>query len=503
MLARFFWGMPYGIMAIIQSSPAFAPLPPELGQVVTPRRVADWMVRWACADRPQQILDPAMGPGVFVEAVQSLFETDLSSPPPCMDAYEIDSKMLRGYTSKAVDLCVRIHRQDFITSAVSHVYDAIVANPPYVRHHDMTYDDSVFREFDEVVGARLSRMTNLYGLFLIKMWTLLAPNGRAAIITPAEWLNADFGRVIKAYLLRHNAIEGIIHFDHASQIFKGALTTAAIILLRRGRAIEEPIVLSSVANIEDLENLRLSDGYRVDSRQLDPARKWTPHFRSGVDLTIDSSPTLGDIARCQRGIATGANEYFALRESERSQYGIDIRDVRPCVTKARQVKSDRITQADVQQWIGEDQRVYLLDPRPRVGRALARYLEVGRRLGIDQRHLPSHRPVWYRPERRKPAPILVSVFARGEFKFALNEAGVLNLTAYHGIYPRTTWPACVRAIFEYLRSDEGRMAMSRHLRIYARGLLKVEPRDVEALPIPIHLYEFCNKNAPKPSRMPA
>jgi len=138
----------------------------------------------------------------------------------------------------------------------------------------------------------------------------------------------------------------------------------------------------------------------------------------------------------------------------------------------------------VQRLIDADRRIHLLCPRPCLTAEVERYLEEGRRQGVDQRYLPAHRPVWYRPEHRAPAPILVSVFARGEFRFVLNEAGVLNLTAYHGIYPHALERDGVLALFDYLNGPAARVALRDHRRIYGDGLFKLEPRDVEALPIP-------------------
>ncbi|MBN2560374.1 MAG: N-6 DNA methylase [Phycisphaerae bacterium] len=488
--------------------------PRRLGQVFTPRPVADWMARWVCAIGPRRVLDPAVGRGVFVEAVEALLGDGRLATTPRIDACEIDARTLhdfatarrcpgqRAWPGEPSRRCVPAPRRssvhcrqaDFITACFRGTYDAIIANPPYIRHHAMRYDEALLRTFDRICRRRLSRMTNLYGLFLIKIWTLLGQGGRAAVITPAEWLNADFGVPIKAYLLEENAIDAIVHFDHAANVFDGALTTAAITLLRRSRSEKDPVNLCHVRSVKALSARTLEDGTRVDSGNLAPRVKWTPLFtirKTGSTTRCPKGtatrPILADIARCTRGIATGANDYFTLRESDRRLWKIDLADLRLCITKAHQIPGDRLARTDVQRLIEADQRIYLLHPRPRLTAAVRRYLDEGRRRGIDQRYLPSHRPVWYMPERREPAPVLVSVFARGSFRFVLNEAGVLNLTAYHAIYPRTSGRACVQALFGYVTGPQAHRLLQDHRRIYADGLLKLEPRDVEALPIPDQL----------------
>lgn len=457
----------------------------RLGQVATPRSIADWMTAWACADRPRRILDPAVGEGVFVDTVID-YHRRRGWKRPHIDGCEIDRELASRVTASG-DLCA-VRHCDFLEADFPRPFDAVIANPPYVRHHAHERAERLFAQFDCLCGARISRMTNLYGLFLLRIGSLLSPRGRAAVIAPAEWLNADFGVPIKRYLLRENAIEAIIHFAHASHVFDGALTTAAIILLRNGRRAGDPIRLAAVDDAESLARLRLDEARGCAPATLDPARKWSSIVETPSE-TAGASHTLRSVADCSRGIATGANQYFTLNESTRRHWKIDRRDLCLCITKARQITGDRLTATDVRRLVDADERVYLLAPRPRISAAVRRYLDEGRRLGINRRYLPSHRPVWFRPEVRAPAPILVSVFARGRFRFARNEAGVLNLTAYHGIYPRDESPRFVRRLYDYLNSDAAARALASHRRIYGGGLLKLEPRDVESLEIPDCLYD--------------
>ena len=475
----------------LSHSPVVAPSRPalerkrRLGQVATPRPIADWMTAWACANRPRRILDPAVGEGVFVDSVIDHYRRQ-GWKRPQIDGCEIDRELARR-VSAAGDWCA-IRHCDFLDAEFPRPFDAVIANPPYVRHHSHERDERLFTRFDRLCGERISRMTNLYGLFVLRIGSLLSPRGRAAVIAPAEWLNADFGVPVKRYLLRENIIEAIVHFAHASHVFDGALTTAAIILLRKGRRAADPIRLAAVEDAESLARLWLDEARACSPSTLDPARKWSPIIETPAEPD-GASHTLRSIADCSRGIATGANQFFTLNESARRHWKIDRRDLRLCITKARQIAGDRLTAAEVRRLVDADERVYLLSPRSHISAAVRRYLDEGRRLGIDRRYLPSHRPVWFRPEVRAPAPILVSVFARGRFRFVRNDAGVLNLTAYHGIYPRADSPRFVQRLFDYLNSDAAARALAAHRRIYGGGLLKVEPRDVESLEIPDCLYD--------------
>ena len=130
-----------------------------------------------------------------------------------------------------------------------------------------------------------------------------------------------------------------------------------------------------------------------------------------------------------------------------------------------------------------DRRCYLLNPQEN-GLALKAYLHIGEERGIHQRHLPSHRPVWYLPENRAVAEIWVAVFSRETVKFILNTSGAKNLTCFHGLYAKPGCENLAPLMTLFLNSRWGRQAFSKVNRYYGDGLNKLEPKDVEALGCP-------------------
>ena len=120
------------------------------------------------------------------------------------------------------------------------LFDGIIANPPYVKAHRLDYSEKDWRYFEERLGTPLDRLTNLYALFLLKIWEDLAPSGRAAVILPAEFLNANFGEEIKERLVRAIRPVALVVFAPSLNLFKDALTTSAIVFLDKARSPEAP-----------------------------------------------------------------------------------------------------------------------------------------------------------------------------------------------------------------------------------------------------------------------
>lgn len=133
--------------------------------------------------------------------------------------------------------------------------------------------------------------------------------------------------------------------------------------------------------------------------------------------------------------------------------------------------------------MNSDRRCYLLSPRVN-GAELDSYLRTGQELGIHERHLPRHRPVWYQPENRAVANVWVAVFSRETVKFILNTSGAKNLTCFHGLYAREGKMSLAPLLVLFLNSSWGRIAFSQVNRFYGDGLNKLEPKDVEAMPCP-------------------
>jgi len=193
---------------------------------------------------------------------------------------------------------------------------------------------------------------------------------------------------------------------------------------------------------------------------------------------------VGDYFDCSRGIATGANDFFCLSRSELHAHDLTKAFVEPCITKAVDADGLVFTGEKFGALVASDRRCFLLNPS-RNGQDLMRYLKLGEERGIPQRHLPSHRPVWYMPEKRAVADIWAAVFSRESVKFILNTSGAKNLTCFHGLYAKPGFEHLPALMTLFLNSSDGRQAFSQVNRFYGDGLNKLEPKDVEDMPCPM------------------
>jgi adenine-specific DNA-methyltransferase len=457
-----------------------------LGQVATPQLVAKIMARWVMSVKPTTVLDPAAGLGSL------LHECHRFDPHTKFVGVERDQETLRQAKSAAPQ-GTKLILADYLLSDAGQ-FQAIIANPPYVKAHRLDYSKDIWRGFEERFGTPLDRLTNLYALFLLKIWEDLAPHGRAAVLLPAEFLNANFGEEIKKHLQNVMRPAGLVVFKPTLNLFANALTTSAIIFLEKGRPKPASSLVTKVESLEEAQTFLMcllsqpaagsNLAYR-DLKTFDPNHKWLNLLFNGVAPAAKPlfSQKIGDYFDCRRGIATGANDFFCLSKSGLREHSLNLLHVVPCVTKATDADGLVFSPEKLAALAASDRRCYLLNPSQH-GTACTNYLQIGDRSGIPLRHLPSHRPVWYLPENRPVADIWVAVFSRESVKFILNTSGAKNLTCFHGLYARMGHKNLAPLITLFLNSSWGHDSFAQVNRFYGDGLNKLEPKDVESLPCP-------------------
>jgi adenine-specific DNA-methyltransferase len=102
---------------------------------------------------------------------------------------------------------------------------------------------------------KLNGFTNIYALFLLKSIYQLNTNGRLAYIIPSEFLNSDYGKLVKSALIKNKILRHIIVFDFEENVFDDALTTACILFCSNDKNYQK-VKFSTIKKIDELENIQ-------------------------------------------------------------------------------------------------------------------------------------------------------------------------------------------------------------------------------------------------------
>ena len=464
------------------------------GQYFTPAPIARHMAAHLARLGCQTVLDPAAGAGVLLAAAADaapgveLRGADLN--PLCVHLTRA-GLAARGVTAA-------LHVADFLAAGGARAsgdagsVDAIICNPPYVRHHllDKTLKKVLATGYGARLGITVSRLSSSYVYFLLEALERLRDGGALVFITPAEYLDVTYGQPIKALLSRRASLETLELFRFDELAFEEVLTTSAITIARKRapRAGHTTRVREAVAGPG---GVTVETERRVALGEVDVTTNWTLQgarlHGEHQALIQGRERRLGDYLRTRRGIATGANRFFVLTQQQVDAWGLEEAFLKPVLASARDLPDRALTRAHWERLRDEGRPVWLLDcglPEEQLtGRSVARYLAHGRREGIHRRFTCRARTPWYRVEQVQPPDIIVTYMSRGKTRFVRNEAGCRVMSVFLNGFitdPRVD----VDALLEVLNGDVTRALITQIGRTYGGGLGKIEPRELLRLPMP-------------------
>lgn len=456
----------------------------KFAQFFTPFPIASLMANWVLGNEHlKTVLEPAFGLGVFSRAILNHKE-DIE-----IKGFEVDKTIFEHGKQYFHDIeNINLILQDYMYNDWHNKYDGIICNPPYFKFHD--YDNkNIIREIETNLKCKLNGFTNLYTLFLLKSIHQLSPNGRCAYIIPSEFLNSDYGKLVKTYLLKSRTLKHVIVIDFGENVFDDALTTASIILCANDN-LTDKVQFSNIQSIQDLSKIdKLINDYPnisktaqiYDYTELNPEIKWKAYYQKQNSIKFKNLIPFSTYAKVVRGIATGSNDFFTFSLSKSKEYSIDEEFLLPCICKSLEAKKAFFTTSDFEELKENDKSIFLLNVQNSTDEGVIKYLRKGEAEGIDKKFLTASRTPWYALENRPPAPIWVSVFNRTGLRFIRNEANISNLTTYHCIYPKQTTlfsEINMDLLFAYLLTETAKQIFEDNSREYGNGLQKFEPNDL-------------------------
>ncbi len=447
----------------------------KYAQFFTPKPVAQIMIDWIL-DTPKfnTLLEPAFGLGIFSRLLLKLKQNiEISSFDVDPVIFNIAKQNFGNYSN------INFFLEDYLFNDWNNKYDVIICNPPYFKFHDYenkkTLEEIMYR-----LKINLSGFTNIYTLFLLKSIYQLNENGRAAYIIPSEFLNSDYGKLVKDYLIKSKSLRHIVVFDFNENIFDDALTTSAILLFEKNKKSSK-VSFSNIHNLAELEAFPNIPKIDFETQSLNPNIKWRTYYQEQKSEKYKNLMPFKNVAKVVRGIATGANDYFTFNQNKSNKYKIIHKCLLPCITKSKDVMSPFFTNDDFEKLKNKNANIYLFDAcKSQNEENTLKYIELGEREGINKKYLTSKRTPWYSLENRPPSPIWVGVFNRKGLKFIRNEANISNLTTFHCIYPNSNlfYKINIDLLFAYLLTDVAKQIFSDNRREYGNGLKKFEPNDL-------------------------
>lgn len=451
------------------------------GATYTPRPIVRAMLRWAgnYLPHPARVVDPGVGSARFLIAAGRRF-TDAQ-------LLGVDIDPLAAMIARANLACAGLaHRARIIVGDYRDLEvpnidgrTLYLGNPPYVRHHLIGSEWKAWLT-KTATALGLPESSQLAGLH-VHFYLATAQRARkgdfGAFITAAEWLDVNYGRLLRDLFVGPLGGRSITIIEPTAQPFLDAASTAAIACFDVGSATKS-VRLKRISALPDLKRRGLDTGRVVRRERLEAAHRWTPLTR-GAKQEREGFIELGELCRVHRGQVTGSNKVWIA--GAHSQ-GLPDSALFASVTRARELfdagrmLADRTTLKKVID-LPVDLDVFEASER----RAVDAFLKTAKVMGADRGYVAQNRKKWWAVGLRCAAPILTTYMARRPPAFVRNLADARHINIAHGIYPRdamndTMLSALVQYLSKTVTQAEGRT--------YSGGLTKFEPKEVERLLVP-------------------
>jgi len=472
------------------------------GGYYTPLELAQYLVQWGIREDTERILEPSCGDGNFILAILNHL-TNAPTVPPSITAVELIPTELDKAQTRAAQLGtngteIEWLNQDFF-EAYSHLkqngnFDLIVGNPPFIRFQYFD-DDSRNLAFSHLryAGYKPTKLANAWAAFIQLSIELLQDGGRLAMVVPAELLQVKYAHELRERLA--SQFEHIVIVGFKRLVFP-EIQQEVVLLLAEGK--REPSNITS-----DIHTIELLDGEELLSLDnLDDAVAHVPakHSRAGMKWTslfldapafaaldeAENAPgltPLGQLAGVDVGIVTGRNRFFILTQTQKDEIQADAFTT-PIIGRTSALKTTNFNKKDFEEYI-QQYPAFLLDLNgvayDAFPQAIKDYIKSGEQENVHKGYKCRIRKRWFDvPSIHTPDGFLFRQIHRYPL-LVVNEAQTTSTDTIHRVRvkDRVNIRLLATVFFNSLTLAWAEVCG----RSYGGGVLELEPREAEELPI--------------------
>ncbi|HEX3517951.1 MAG TPA: N-6 DNA methylase [Solirubrobacteraceae bacterium] len=468
------------------------------GVYYTPPRLAQLLARWTLAGDPQRILEPAFGDGVFLEAADRILrETGAENAKERLHGVEVDPDGPRRVRERGLELIAeQLHEDDLLsldTEQLGGGFDAILGNPPYIRHHLLSEEmASRGRLGGQRLGIDLNGRSDAWAYFCAHLVRFLNPGGRLALVLPGSVLHADYARPLLDALA---AEEGEVQLIRISErLFPGVQERTVLLLIDRAKPSGGRVVYRRIAGLDGLARaLRNGSPGRVGGASAtrthhDPRLPW--RLRSAEATVWEKACAdehvvpLGTIAKTLIGVVTGANAFFVRSWPEVEALGEGVNSV-PIVSRGAWLAATSWTRSAQSTHADEPSRLILFPPRTDQlsAEALAE-LSRGKKLELHKRSHCAKREAWYSIVDTLVPDLFLPYMGSRPHWLVVNDAAATCTNTIHRVWLHPETGLSAQSIAAASWTTLYRLSAELHGRSYGGGVLKLEPSGASRLQLP-------------------
>ena len=436
------------------------------------------------------VLEPSAGDGAFVEGIAAFpaFFNRISEvvaiEPNELEARKCQRALAQASLAGQVAMNSAVH-----WSARSDAeFDVAVGNPPFVRYQFASKADKAdIARLGKRLDVSFAGVSNLWIPVMMAALSRLRPGGVFAFVVPTELLTGLAASRLRQWTATEFEQVRLDLFEPGS--FPEVLQEVGVFSGRRvgeGSSATHALTISE----HDCEGTEQRWDHEVDPEQPN----WTRYLLSrdqlyALDeaLAADAVQPLGDLARFQVSIVTGANDFFSISEEDRQAFelGAWTRPLLPRIRHAPGLIYDSEDQAKALE-IGS--RAWLLDFSEQAGDPMehegaAEYLRSGKDRRLHKRYKCRIRKPWYRVPHIERGSLMLSKRSHRFPRVIVNEAAAYTTDTIYRGEPLDKSGVSARAISASFHSSLTLLTAELEGRSFGGGVLELVPSEIERLAV--------------------
>jgi adenine-specific DNA-methyltransferase len=311
----------------------------KLGAYYTPTKVSLPMVKWAVRNSNDVVIDPTFGGCSFIDSaiktLRSFGTIDTTDHLYGSDvdpiAFEYLKKLLPNYLS------TRFFDLDFFKADFDVSFDAIVGNPPYIKHDNIP-ENSLISAKSAVANLSLFQTLsrpNYWVYFIVHCASLLKEGGRMAFVLPQSITHAKYSENLLSYMT--SIFESIDIYPIRDQIFSNTNESTVIALFNNysSKLHRGVVYVHDSINSIDISKTLKTHGKIQESERLSHKASESEALSALQKLSSEYSIyPLSNYFVVKIGVVTGFKKYFIIDRNRAVELNINSRYLKPVFSNA-------------------------------------------------------------------------------------------------------------------------------------------------------------------------
>lgn len=461
------------------------------GAFFTPPQICRFVAEWAIRSADDVVLEPSCGDAEFLLAAGArLAALGTSGELRGAELHTESAETARQRLAEAGYANVPIDVGDFFRLEPTRDVTAVVGNPPYVRYQTHAGDDrTASRAAALRAGVSLTGLASSWAAFTVHSAEFLAPGGRLGMVLPAELLSTNYAGGVRQYLMDRFKQVHLLLFEQ--RVFPGA--QEEVVLLLADGYQQGPTDHCVLRQVQDVEGLA-TDSVGTVWRPEDPSGKWTASLMSSEALAaygqVSASTdwtNLSTWGETSLGAVTGRNKYFAMTTERATQLEIPSKELlRISPPGSAHLRGLEFTTAALNQLDRDGRPTRLFRPPTATPSPGAQtYIAAGEATGVSAAYKCRVRSPWWRVPVLAPPDLFLTYMNADSPRLCTNRARARHLNSVHGVYLTEEHRSLGMDHLPLAAINSMTLLAAETVgRAYGGGMLKLEPREADVLPVP-------------------